>query len=164
MDSREIIKRTHRISALVGYAVFGAMLLYLVLVELMKAKLAPFRGLYPIEDVRAIMKLRYLFYGLSALSVILARLLQALLLKKKTGDTPADLLNKLHRTSLVLVIMSELPAMFGLILFLVRGLVRDFYILLGVSVIVLFIFFPRRATWEQWLVEKAGAREWDSAG
>ncbi|MGB9836512.1 MAG: hypothetical protein ACPLRX_07220 [Candidatus Saccharicenans sp.] len=164
MDSREIIKRTHRISALVGYAVFGAMLLYLVLVELMKAKLAPFRGLYPIEDVRVIMKLRYLFYGLSALSVILARLLQALLLKKKPGDTPADLLNKLHRTSLVLVIMSELPAMFGLILFLLRGLVRDFYILLGVSVIVLFIFFPRRATWEQWLVEKAGTREWDSAG
>ncbi len=162
MDSREIIRKTHRISAFIGYGVFGALVLYLGLVELMKSKLAPFHGLYPVEDLQTIKNLRYLFYGLSAASVILARLLQSLLLRKKPGDTPLDLLNKLHRTSLIMVIMSELPAMFGLILFLLRGLVQDFYILLGVSVIVLFIFFPRRHAWEQWLVEKAGQEYWTS--
>jgi len=162
MNSREIIQRTHRISALIGYAVFGALLLYLILVELLKVKLAPFHGLYPIQDMQTIKNLRYLFYGLSAASVILARLLQSLLLQKKPGDTPLDLLNKLHRTSLILVIMSELPAMFGLILFLIRGLTKDFYLLLGVSVVVLFIFFPRRQAWEQWLVEKTSSKDWAS--
>ncbi|MDH7492781.1 MAG: hypothetical protein QHH44_02760 [Candidatus Saccharicenans sp.] len=151
MESREIIKRTHRIAALIGFSIFGAMVLYLVLVELIRSRMAPFYGLYPIDDLPTIRNLRYLFYGLAAASVLLARILQSLLLKKKPGDTPEDLLNKLHRTSLIMVIMSELPALFGLILFLIRGLYRDFYILLGISVVVLFIFFPRRRAWEEWL-------------
>ncbi len=152
MEAREIIRRTHRIAALVGFSVLGAMGLYLVLVELIRSKMAPFNGLYPITDLQTIRNLRYLFYGLSAGSVILTRILQSLLLRKKPGDSPEDLLNKLHRTSLIMVIMSELPALFGLLLFLIRGLYRDFYILLGISVVVLFIFFPRRRAWEEWLV------------
>lgn len=151
MEGQEIIKRTHRIAALVGYSVFGAMILYLVLVELIKAKMSPFRGLYPIDDVRTIMNLRYMFYGLSTASVLSARILQSILLRKKPGDRPEDLLNKVHRTSLITVIMSEMPALFGLVLFLIRGLHQDFYILLGASVFVLFIFFPRYRDWEEWL-------------
>ncbi|MBC7348554.1 MAG: hypothetical protein H5U05_01115 [Candidatus Aminicenantes bacterium] len=154
MEFREIIKRTHRIAALIGFSIFGAMVLYLVLAELIRARMAPFQGLYPITDLQTIRNLRYLFYGLSAASVLLARILQSLLLKKKPGDTPEDLLNKLHRTSLIMVIMSELPALFGLVLFLIRGLYRDFYILLGISVVVLFIFFPRRLAWEEWLASQ----------
>ncbi|RFT16098.1 MAG: hypothetical protein OP8BY_2104 [Candidatus Saccharicenans subterraneus] len=154
MEAREIIRRTHRIAALVGFSVLGAMALYLVLVELIRIKMAPFHGLYPITDPEAVRNLRYLFYGLSAASVLLARILQSLLLRKKPGDRPEDLLNKLHRTSLIMVIMSELPALFGLILFLIRGLYRDFYILLAISVVVLFIFFPRRRAWEEWLLSQ----------
>ena len=162
MDSREIIKRTHRLSALIGYAVFVALLIYLILEELLKAKLAPFHGLYGVQTEQTIKNYRYIFYGLSVASVILARLFQALLLRKKSGDTPLDLLNKLHRTYLILVIISEFPAMFGLILFLFWGLVQDFYILLGISVVLLFIFFPRRQTWEQWLLEKTGSKAWNT--
>ncbi|MDI6850062.1 MAG: hypothetical protein QME69_09755 [Candidatus Saccharicenans sp.] len=161
MEGQEVIKRTHRIAALVGYSVFGAMVLYLVLVELIKTKMAPFRGLYPIDDVRTVMNLRYLFYGLSAASVLLARILQSILLRKKPGERPEDRLNKLHRTSLIMVIMSEMPALFGLALFLIRGLHQDFYILLGISVVVLFIFFPRRRAWEEWL---AGQISGDAPG
>lgn len=154
MEFQEIIKRTHRLAALIGFSIFGAMVLYLVLVEIIRAKMAPFYGLYPITDPQSIRNLRYLGYGLSATSVLLARILQSLLLKKKSSDTAEDLLNKLHRTSLIIVIMSELPALFGLILFLLRGLYRDFYILLGISVVVLFIFFPRRRAWEEWLASR----------
>jgi len=50
-----------------------------------------------------------------------------------------------------MVIMSELPALLGLFLFLLAGLNRDFYVLLIISVAVLFIFFPRRRAWEEWL-------------
>lgn len=154
MDAQEVIKKTHRIAALVGFSVLGAMALYLLLVELIRAKLAPFNGLYPVTDLQTVRNIRYLFYGLSAASLILARILQSILLRKKPGDSPEDLLNKLHRTSLIMVIMSELPALFGLVLFLIRGLYRDFYILLAVSVVVLFIFFPRRRAWEEWLVSQ----------
>ncbi len=154
METREVIRRTHRIAALVGFSVLGAMALYLVLVELIRTRMAPFNGLYPVSDPQTVRNLRYLFYGLSAASLILARVLQSVLMKKKPGDSPEDLLNKIHRTSLIMVIMSELPALFGLILFLIRGLNRDFYILLGISVVVLFIFFPRRRAWEEWLVSQ----------
>jgi len=148
MELREIIKKTHRIASLVGFSVFGAMILYLVLEELIRSKMAPFYGFYHLENTQT---LRYLFYGLSAFSLILARVLQGWLLKKKGSETPIDLLNKLHRTSLIMIIMSELPALFGLILFLLAGLNRDFYVLLAISVVVLFIFFPRLRAWEEWI-------------
>lgn len=150
MELQEIIKKTHRIAALIGYSIFGAMAFYLILEELIRSKMAPFYGLYHTKNLQT---LRYLFYGLSAASVIIARLLQSLLLKKRPGDTALDLLNKLHRTSLIVVVMSELPALFGLVLFLMAGLNRDFYVLLGISVVVLFIFFPRRQAWEKWISE-----------
>lgn len=65
-----------------------------------------------------------------------------MLLKKKPGDTPETLLNKLHRTSIIMVIMSELPALFGLFLFLLQLVLTDFYVSLIISVAILFIFFP----------------------
>lgn len=154
MEFRQVIKRTHRIAALVGYSVFGALVLYLVLVELIRRTMAPFYGLYPVSSIQAITKIRYLGYGLSAISVILARVLQSWLLRRKAGSKAQDLLNRLHRTSLIVLIMSELPALFGLIMFLIHGLYRDFYILLVVSIIVLFIFFPRRRAWEDWILSQ----------
>jgi hypothetical protein len=36
-------------------------------------------------------------------------------------------------------------------LFLVRGLNRDFYALIFVSLILIFMYFPRLASWNEWL-------------
>jgi hypothetical protein len=155
MEAREVIKKTHRIAALVGLAVFGALVFYLVLVELIRTKMAPFYGLYHLKDLKTLNQLRYFFYGLSAVSLILARIIQGLLLRKKSGENASDLLNRLYRTSLITVIMSELPALFGLILFLIGGLNRDFYVLLVISVVALFIFFPRRRSWEEWILDQS---------
>jgi len=44
MDFEEVIKRTHRIAATIGYSVFGALVLYFALEELIRNKLAPFSG------------------------------------------------------------------------------------------------------------------------
>ncbi|HEK84992.1 MAG: hypothetical protein ACPLZD_04585 [Candidatus Saccharicenans sp.] len=152
MELQEIIKKTHRLAAALGYAIFGLLIFYLVMEELIRNRLHPFLGFYRLGNIPFI---RYLFYSLAVVSLILARVLQGILLKKKAGDTPLDLVNKLHRTSLILVILSELPALFGLALFLLAGLNLDFYVLLAVSAIVLFIFFPRRRVWEEWISEKA---------
>ncbi|MDD8019626.1 MAG: hypothetical protein PHU81_00345 [Acidobacteriota bacterium] len=148
MNFQEVIRKTHRVAATLGYSVFGALVIYLGLEELIRNKLAPFYGFLSVSNQQI---LRYIFYGLAAVSIILARVLQSLLLRKKPDDTPESLLNKLHRTSVIMVIMSELPALFGLFLFLVAGFNRDFYILLIISVAVLFIFFPRRHAWEEWI-------------
>ncbi|HRD01116.1 MAG TPA: hypothetical protein PLP57_00535 [Candidatus Saccharicenans sp.] len=151
MNLEEAIKKTHRLAATIGYSVFGALVLYFVLEELIRNKLAPFYGFSHLSNHQT---LRYIFYGLSAISIILARLLQSLLLRKKPGDTIETLLDKLHRTSIIMIIMSELPALFGLFLFLLVGLNRDFYILLIISVAILFIFFPRRRAWEEWVASQ----------
>jgi len=151
MNLEEAIKKTHRLAATIGYSVFGALVLYFVLEELIRNKLAPFYGFSHLSNHQT---LRYIFYGLSAISIILARLLQSLLLRKKPGDTIETLLDKLHRTSIIMIIMSELPALFGLFLFLLVGLNRDFYILLIISVAILFIFFPRRRAWEAWVASQ----------
>jgi hypothetical protein len=152
MELKEIIRKTHRLAAALGYAIFGLLIFYFILEELIRYRLAPFFGFYRLENKQL---LRYIFYGLSALSLILARILQTLFLKKKAGETALDLVNKLHRTALISVIMSELPALFGLALFLLAGLNLDFYLLLAVSIVALFIFFPRRRAWEEWISEKA---------
>lgn len=49
------------------------------------------------------------------------------------------------------MVLSEAPGILGLILFLLGGLNIDFYLLLFASLLLVFMYFPRRSGWEEWL-------------
>jgi|WetSurMetagenome_2_1015567.scaffolds.fasta_scaffold547717_2 hypothetical protein len=147
-DSMEEMRRIHRTSAIIGIGVVVFLFILLVAEEIIRARLKPFLGLAAIPDLG---RLRYLFYGLAVLEVVLIRVLQGLLLRRSPGDTFKTTLQKLFRTALVTVCLSEVPGVLGFLLFVLGGFNRDFYALLGVSVILVFMYFPRLRSWRDWI-------------
>jgi len=153
MDRIEELKRTYRTNRIIGGAVIGSLILFLVIVEIIKAKLKPFPGFASISNIQP---LRLLFYGGAVLQIIFIRLLQPLLYKQAPSGDHKKLLMKLNTAALVTYFVAEVPAILGLILFLLCGLARDFYIFLFLALILELIYFPRAKNWEAWLQAKSG--------
>jgi hypothetical protein len=83
--------------------------------------------------------------------VILIRVLRHILLKRSAGDDRKTALHRLERATLVTLVLAEVPGLLGLVLFLIGGLNIDFYFLLFASLLLVFMYFPRRPGWEDWL-------------
>ncbi len=149
---REELRRSHRTVSVIGIAIIASLFVLLVVVEVLRAKAGPFRGFVSLP---AIATLRYIFYGLAVIEVVATRLLQGILLRRSPGDDVKGTALKLVRTAVVTLSLSEVPALLGLVLFLLGGLNKDFYALLGVSLVLIFMYFPRLGSWEDWVERKA---------
>ncbi len=149
---REDLRRSHRTASTIGIAIIASLFVYLVVVEVLRAKAGPFLGFVSLPGIAT---LRYIFYGLAVIEVLATRLLQGILLRRAPGDDARATVLKLARTSVVTLSLSEVPALLGLVLFLLGGLNKDFYALLGVSLILVFMYFPRLGSWEEWVERKS---------
>jgi hypothetical protein len=151
MEPTEDLRGHFKTSVLIAVTIVASLLIYLGLVEVIRSINKPFLGFAALSDVQLI---RYIFYGGAALIIILIRILRPVLLKRTPLDDEKTLIHKLSRSALITVILSEIPALLGLILFFLGGLNRDFYALLFVSLILVFIHFPRLRSWEEWISQK----------
>jgi len=148
MDPQEDIRRAHRAVLAVAITILSSLLIFLALGEVIRARFRPFVGFLAGGDAQT---LRYIAYGAAVVVVVLIRFLRQALLRRSPEDSRLTLLHRLSRASLVTLVLGEVPALLGLVLFLLRGLNRDFYALLFVSLILIFMYFPRLATWNEWL-------------
>jgi hypothetical protein len=120
--------------------------LYLILVEIIRARFRPFSGFAEISDPRT---LRYSFFAAAVVLVIMNRIINGRLLKRGAqGDHPEAMIRALYRSSVFAMTFAEMPALIGLALFFIKGLNQDFYVLLLASLILLFMYFPRRKSWQ----------------
>jgi hypothetical protein len=141
--------RVHlRTATLVGVTIIASLVLYLGVVEVIRAKFKPFSGFVAIESVQQV---RFLFYALAIVAVLLIRFLRMPLLKRSPQDDRKAGLHKLQRASMITLVLAELPGILGLVLFLLTGRNIDFYLLLFVSLFLIFMYFPRFSGWEEWL-------------
>jgi hypothetical protein len=149
---REELKTPHRTVSVIGIAIIASLFIYLVIVEVLRAWMRPFHGLVQLTGINM---LRYVFYGIAVIEVLATRFLQGLLLRRAPGDDVKTTGLKLARTAIVTLCLSEVPALLGLVLFLIGGLNKDFYALLAVSLVLVFMYFPRFGSWEDWIERKA---------
>ena len=146
MTANDKLEKTYRTNKLIGYVLAAAMLLYAVIVEIFR-----FKGINPnLLSSAALDKLRFIFVFLSFAAYFIINFINQKVLVKKTADTPEKLLQKLTLANIVSLVLCELPALFGLVLFLGTGNPRDFYLLLMISVLLLYAFFPRYSFWSNW--------------
>lgn len=139
--------RSHlRPAAVVAAAVAASLVLYLVLVEVLRAVYRPFRGFAAVGDVQT---LRYAVFGAAVAVVILIRVLRPRLLRLPPGADGRTVLARLQRVSILTLVLAEVPAILGLGHFLVTGHNVDFYVLLAASLLLVFMYFPRQAAWEE---------------
>jgi hypothetical protein len=148
----EELKNAHRAASFIGIAIIASLFVFLVVVEVLRAAMGPFRGFVSLPGIAT---LRYVFYGLAVIEVLATRMLQGLLLRRAPGDDARATVLKLARTAVVTLSLSEVPALLGLVLFLLGGLNKDFYALLAVSLVLAFMYFPRLGSWEDWVERKA---------
>jgi hypothetical protein len=56
--------------------------------------------------------------------------------------------------SMISAALCEVPVILGWVLFFLSGNVRDFYILLFISLVLFVLYFPRFSNWEEWIKAK----------
>jgi hypothetical protein len=146
MNQQDELGRALGPAKMVAAAIVASLIIYLALVEILKATLKPFRGFALGVDLQIV---RYAAYGAGAAVVLLILFIRPRLFRRRAGeDTPASLL-RLQKAAIVTMVLGEVPAILGLVLFLVGGGAGDFYRLLFVSIVLVFIHFPRRGAWEE---------------
>lgn len=148
MDFEDDLRRHLRTVSLIGVSIGVSLLIDLGLEELIRARFKPFFGFARIADRQT---LRYGFFGLAAAALAIILVLRHVLLKRPSGDDRKAALHRLERATVLTLVLAEVPALLGLVLFLLGGLNADFYILLSASALLVIMFFPRRSGWEEWL-------------
>jgi len=151
-ESRQLFRRT----VVIGAAILCSLPVYAVLVEILRSRLKPFHGFSQIPWGQ-VQTVRYLIYGLAIAFIVFIRLLRGRQLRVVPGEDPRKILMRLMRISVVTFVLAEIPGLLGLILFLIAGMNKDFYILLFISLILEFMYFPRYAQWEDALSRGRGA-------
>jgi len=144
---RGAIPAMHRVGAIVAGAALASLLIALLAVELI---FAGGRGTAVILRPETAVSLRYILYGAAVAAVVLLRALRGVILRKRPGEDEAALGRKLLQASILTTALGEVPAVLGMVLFFLMGLKRDFYILAAVSLVLMFMFFPRLGQWRDW--------------
>lgn len=137
MNEGIIWKKRYFVARLLYMAFVASLFIYALMAELLTNQIQNFPSQINIGIDYS--KLRYLFYGIAVVMIILLRSLRGTLLKKAP----------LHATSIITAAICESPAILGLVLFMLTGIKRDFYFLLIVSLFLLFMYFPRYSHWQE---------------
>ncbi len=146
----ESLKKAYRTTAIIGAGMIASLFIYAIVVEVMKFQHRPLAGFASYPEIQI---LRYIFYGLAVFQLWVMRILQRSLLKKAPTDDLQALAVGLSTSAIVTYALCETPAIYGLVLFLLAGLCKDFYVLLAYSLGLLLFHFPRYSRWEEWIGE-----------
>lgn len=146
MHTEAKLDKAFRTAKIIAAALAASVLLYAVVVEVLKFREITL-NLLPAPLLE---KLRFIFVFLAFADYFIIGFVNKKILVKKPGDSHEALLGKLTLANLVALALCELPAFFGLILFLGSGDSRDFYPLLVISLLLFYAFFPKYGFWSNW--------------
>ncbi len=149
-DETGHLETGRRVAAMIYGAMMGSVLLYAVAVEVVNFSQAPFSG-FAARTMDPMV--RYSLWGVALLQIILIALVRRSLLAKSAGPSTAASVAKLITVAIVTAALAEIPAILGLVLFMVSGLRADFYGLLTLSLALLATWFPRLESWREWAAE-----------
>ena len=147
MKQTDDLRKPYHTAVMVNAAIIGTLIAYAVVIEIMRKQLAPFQGFVEISNFSI---LRYIFYGVAVINIFIIRIVGISLLRKRASDEFKLIRLQLLKAYIVIAALCEIPAILGLILFLIVGSVRDYYQLAGISFILVFLHFPRYGKWEEW--------------
>jgi hypothetical protein len=149
MESMQVdLKAEYRGAAIISGAMMGGLVVYVMLVEFFRRAHSPFEGLNP-SALPA--QARDVFYGLAFAAFLLARFVRKTILKQAPSEGSDVLVRKLKTATIVTFALADVPAIMGLVLFLLSGLYQEFYALLLFSLLLMGVYFPRIDYWESWV-------------
>ena len=146
MTANDKLEKAYQTNKIISYALAASILLYAVIVEVFRFKGVTLKSSAPGSPGKTPLCLR-----VSLLCpVFYHQLCQSEAVGKKVDGYSGKLLQKSTLANIVSLALSELPALFGFVLFLGSANPRDFYLLLIISVLLFYVFFPRYSFWSNW--------------
>lgn len=147
---RRELEASLRTTRVVHAAFIASLFTYIVVAALIQRTAAPFHGFAPCAPTDL---LRFIFYLLSILTFGILLLLRRTLLTpgRIRARSPESLepLRTLTSYHVVLFALSETPAIYGLVLFLLGGEMGDFLGLVLLAFLYQLLACPRRELWEE---------------
>lgn len=144
MDNVEIQKELRKM-VLLAWAMGASILVYLVIAQIIRMQHQPFQGFAPGSSPS-----KEAFFVGSLIAFIGIRVVRNAILKG-AGSDPAARLNRLRLATIASLAMTEIPAILGLVLFLLTGNTEDFYVLVALSLIAVALYYPKLLHWQIWL-------------
>jgi hypothetical protein len=141
------LKKEHQITAIISGAMISVLLMYAIVVEIIKFQYQPFTGFAP----GSLGKVREGLFAAALLMIIAVRVARKLILKKDPNDDVKKLITKLKAATIITSILCEVPAILGLVLFLMGGVSKDFYVLMLYSLALMVIYFPKYHYLQAWV-------------
>lgn len=141
------LRKAHMTAAIIGIAIMGSVVVYVVVAELLRNLPKPWTGIMFSEDHQ---EYNYVRYGLIALGFLIPLL--AVKLSAAINLSPEKLANPIPALvthSVIVYAACDTVGIFGLVLFLLAGNVIDMYIFAGISLGFAMIFFPRYSRWKE---------------
>jgi len=146
------LETAYRNAAITCGAILVSTLLYPVAVAIVTIYHAPFEGF---TGQTLPTTVRIALWGAAAFVAGLIGLVRRALLGRSPAGDEAAQARRLVSTSLTVAALAELPAVLGLVLFMLSGMRADFYALFVLSLALQTIYFPRLEGWRQWAAEPA---------
>ena len=139
MEIQSDLKKAYEASVTASWAMIVVLVLCPIAVEIVRMFNASFTGFAP----QAAARIKDFVYGLAILLPLCIRTIRKAILKRSRFSDGENLTGKLRTASTITLLVAEMPAILGLLLFLMGGFYREFYIALAYSVLVVVAYFPR---------------------
>jgi len=144
MEMQGELQEAYERSVSTSWAMVAALVLCPIMVEIVRMYDVSFTGFAPQSAGR----IRDFVYGLAIILPLCIRSIRKAILKRNKSSDLRTLARKMRTATAITILAAELPALLGLLMFLLGGVYREFYIALAFSLLVLFVYFPRQYHWE----------------
>lgn len=133
-----------RTAGTIAAAMMAGPVVLFIAEEVIRARFRPFFGFIKPTPGQVV---RYLLFAVAALIIFAIRTMRRKMFTRHMGEEEAAFLARLTSATVIILAVSDIPAVLGFTLFLMAGLNLDFYVLLFVSIFLFYMFFPRRSAW-----------------
>ena len=146
------LEAAYRNAAITCGAMAASTLFYAAVVAVISVSQAPFEGFAGQYQVST---LRIALWTVAVLEALLIAFARRALLTRARAEGAAGQAGRLLMTAVITAALAEVPAILGLVLFMLFGLRGDFYVLLALSLALEALYFPRLDGWRAWAAEPA---------
>jgi len=146
MEENPLVKQAFRANKIIAMAMVASLGIYAVIVEVLGGQEKSFPGCAP----ESAQHLPDIFMIVALIMIVVITKTRNTLLKMSPTDEIETKIRKLTMATVVTFALSEVPAILGLILFLLGGYVKEFYLLLALSALMMGLHFPKADHWAVW--------------
>lgn len=146
LEDNPLVKQAFRVNKIIAMAMVASLGVYALIVEVLRGQQESFPGCAP----ESAQHLPDIFMIVALIIIVVITKARKTLLKISPADEIETKIRKLTTATVVTFALSEVPVLLGLILFLLGGYVKEFYMLLTLSALMMGLHFPKADHWAVW--------------